>query len=157
MTYSIHDPSKEILYLPTSNAIKFRAKFWIDVVGARVAKAIGSSINTFAGSVDRSVRVGSVPSLLTAGALWFVCYRVGIEFDRLVQGGEIVGRASNMQSDSILERLDYARLNTVEEEDDEHGYHHNGAHDVGLSLDESQDKIDPVGKHEGAVELSRLT
>lgn len=33
MTYSVHDPSKELLYIPTSNAVKFRAKFWIDVVG----------------------------------------------------------------------------------------------------------------------------
>ena len=33
MTYSIHDPSTEILYLPTAPQIKFQAKFWIDVVG----------------------------------------------------------------------------------------------------------------------------
>ena len=91
MTYSVHDPSKELLYLPTSNAIKFRAKFWIDVVGARVAKAVGSSINKFAGSVDQSVRVGTLPSLLTAVALWFVCYRVGFQFDRLIHDGSVVG------------------------------------------------------------------
>jgi len=70
MTYSIHDPSKELLYLPTSNTIKFKAKFWIDIVGARVAKAIGSTINTYAGDLDRSVRVSSAPSLLTALLLW---------------------------------------------------------------------------------------
>ena len=33
MTYSIHDPSTEILYLPTAPQIKFQAKFWIDIVG----------------------------------------------------------------------------------------------------------------------------
>lgn len=91
MTYSIHDPSKEILYLPTSNAIKFKAKFWIDVVGARFAKAIGSSINTLSGSVDRSIQVASAPSLLTAIALWFVCYRAGNQFNRLLETGMIVG------------------------------------------------------------------
>ena len=47
MMYSIHDPSTELLYLPTSSAIKFKSKFWIDVVGARVAKALGSSIFLF--------------------------------------------------------------------------------------------------------------
>jgi AAA family ATP:ADP antiporter len=91
MTFSIHDPAKEILYLPTSNAIKFKAKFWIDVVGARVAKAIGSGINKFAGSVDRSIQVASAPSLLTAAALWYVCYRVGSQFDHLVETRTIVG------------------------------------------------------------------
>lgn len=91
MTYSVHDPSKEILYIPTSNAVKFRAKFWIDVVGERISKAIGSGFNTFAGSVDRSVQIGSVPSLLSAAGLWVVCYYAGIEFDRLLKTGKIVG------------------------------------------------------------------
>lgn len=92
MTYSMHDPAKELLYMPTSNSIKFRAKFWIDVVGERVAKAIGSSINTMAGSVARSVSFTSAPSILSAVALWYVCYRVGIEFEKLVQSGKIVGQ-----------------------------------------------------------------
>ena len=91
MTYSIHDPSKEILYLPTSNSIKFKSKFWIDVVGARIAKAIGSAINNVAGSVDRSIRVASAPSLLTAAGLWFVCYLAGMRFDRLIETGTVVG------------------------------------------------------------------
>ena len=91
MTYSVHDPSKEILYIPTSNAVKFRAKFWIDVVGERISKAIGSGFNTFAGSVDRSIQIGSIPSLLSAAGLWVVCYYVGIEFDRLLATGKIVG------------------------------------------------------------------
>ena len=42
LTYSVHDPSEEVLYMPTSDAVKFKAKFWIDVVGQRITKAIGS-------------------------------------------------------------------------------------------------------------------
>jgi AAA family ATP:ADP antiporter len=91
MTYSIHDPSKEILYLPTSNAIKFKSKFWIDVVGARIAKAIGSSINRIAGSVDRSIRIASFPSLVTSMMLLYVCYQAGMQFDRLIATESIVG------------------------------------------------------------------
>eukprot|EP00977_Amphora_coffeiformis_P012461 scaffold3077_cov162-Amphora_coffeaeformis.AAC.20 len=91
MMYSIHDPSTELLYLPTSNAIKFKSKFWIDVVGARIAKAMGSTINTMAGSVDRSIRVSSAPSLLTASALWIVSYYVGEKFDDLVHHKIVVG------------------------------------------------------------------
>jgi AAA family ATP:ADP antiporter len=110
-TYSIHDPSKEILYLPTSNAIKFKSKFWIDVVGARVAKAIGSSINTYAGSVDRSIQFASAPSLLTAAALWWVCYRAGKQFDSLVQSKTTVGIDASPRKTG-----EYDRLNTVNEE-----------------------------------------
>ena len=108
MTYSIHDPSKEILYLPTSNGVKLRAKFWIDVVGARISKAVGSGINTYAGSVDRSVRVGTVPSILTAATLWLFCYYAGIEFDRLLASGEIVG----LDEKKELEAESYMNVDT---------------------------------------------
>jgi len=91
MTYSVHDPAKELLYIPTSNAVKFRAKFWIDVAGERISKAIGGLFNTFSGSVEKSIRVGSLPSIISAAGLWFVCFYVGIEFDRLLRTGTIVG------------------------------------------------------------------
>jgi ATP:ADP antiporter, AAA family len=111
MTYSIHDPVKEILYIPTSNAIKFKAKFWIDVVGARFAKAIGSSINHYSGSVHRSIRIASAPSLLTATGLWFVCYRVGLQFDELVESGTIVG----LDDDPL--RMDHLEYSGEHEDD----------------------------------------
>jgi len=118
MTYSIHDPSKELLYLPTSNPIKFKAKFWIDVVGARVAKAIGSSINTLSGSVDRSIQVASAPSLLTAAALWFVCFRVGWQFEKLVATGTIVGMEEQDQYDT-LRRCSRLKATTLDGEEEE--------------------------------------
>lgn len=91
MTYSINDPAKEILYLPTSNNIKFKSKFWIDVVGARIVKAVGSAINTYAGSAQRIVIYGSTPSIVTSFALLLVSYSAGLEFDRLMERGLIVG------------------------------------------------------------------
>ncbi|KAL7567019.1 hypothetical protein ACA910_019944 [Epithemia clementina (nom. ined.)] len=94
MMYSIHDPSTEILYLPTAPAIQFQAKFWIDVVGARIAKAFGSTINTLSGSVHRSIRLASAPSLCTALGLWWICYRVGNQFEDLIQSGHIVGETT---------------------------------------------------------------
>ena len=87
MTYSINEPTHEILYIPTSNVIKFKAKFWIDIVGARIAKAIGSFINTYAGSVDRVIQYGSLPSIATALVLFVACYAVGIEFESLTESG----------------------------------------------------------------------
>lgn len=91
LTYSVHDPAEEVLYMPTSDSIKFRAKFWIDVVGQRVAKAVGSAINNYAGSVEGIVMYGSLPSVLASIALWLACYQVGILFDGLIQSGDVVG------------------------------------------------------------------
>jgi ATP/ADP translocase len=91
LTYSVHDPSEEVLYMPTSDAVKFKAKFWIDVVGQRIAKAIGSAINNYAGSVEGIVKYGSLPSIVTALILWLACYQVGILFDGLIKSGNVVG------------------------------------------------------------------
>lgn len=152
MTYSIHDPSKELLYLPTSNIIKFKAKFWIDIVGARVAKAIGSTINTYAGSVDRSVSVGSMPSLLTAMLLWAACYKIGIDFDDNVASGKIVG----------LENADTQSGHSFLAQEDEI---HNGIYlDDGENQDENDDgegvfltnKTPEKTGSESAIELQDL-
>lgn len=91
LTYSVHDPSEEVLYMPTSDDAKFRAKFWIDVVGQRIAKAIGSAINNYAGSVEGIVKYGGLPSVAASLALWLACYQVGPLFDRLIKSGEVVG------------------------------------------------------------------
>ena len=153
MTYSIHDPSKELLYLPTSLAIKFRSKFWIDVVGARVAKAVGSTINTFAGNVEGSIRVGTVPSLLTAAALWLVCYRAGIQFDRLVASDKIVGVNASDDGTSPIKTAAkrYNKLSTDEHDSDD-------IEDVqhGLTGEESNDMAGDGASDEN-IELKPLT
>jgi len=142
MTYSINDPAKEILYLPTSNAIKFRAKFWIDVVGARVAKAIGSSINTYAGSIDRIVKYGLVPSILTACALWAVCYYVGIEFEHLLDSGKIVGRTLDDDDENIP-------TDHISPSDDD-----DGSNDEFLDIDSDEDSD---WKSNASIELIRVS
>jgi len=91
LTYSVHDPSEEVLYMPTSDDAKFRAKFWIDVVGQRIAKAAGSAVNNYAGSAEGIVKYGSFPSVVASLGLWLACYRVGVVFDGLIKGGGVVG------------------------------------------------------------------
>ena len=118
-TYSIHDPAKEILYIPTSQAIQFNAKFWIDVVGARVAKAIGSSINHMSGSVHRSIRVASAPSLITAMGLWYVCYCIGTQFDTLIANHTIVGIDDDNDEDDGRPRSKINQNDFSEEHNDD--------------------------------------
>jgi AAA family ATP:ADP antiporter len=40
LSYALNNPCKEIMYLPTSKDIKFKAKGWIDGFGGRSAKAV---------------------------------------------------------------------------------------------------------------------
>lgn len=103
LTYSVHDPSEEVLYMPTSDDAKFRAKFWIDVVGQRIAKAIGSAINNYAGSVEGIVKYGSLPSVVASLALWLACYQVGIVFNRLIKNGGVVGLEEERYHEEGLE------------------------------------------------------
>ena len=117
LTYSIHDPAEEVLYMPTSDDAKFRAKFWIDVVGQRIAKAIGSAINNYAGSVEEIVKYGSLPSIVSALALWLVCYQVGNQFDTLIKSGEVVGLSYNDDDDDdgeVKEQSDDMELSEID-------------------------------------------
>lgn len=91
-TYSIFDPCKEILYVPTSNAVKFKAKFWIDVVGARCAKALGSSINNLSNAdTHQLIQYGWIPSVFISLLLLLVSILAGKEFEEIVSRGYIVG------------------------------------------------------------------
>lgn len=54
-----------MLYLPTSDAIKFKAKGWIDVFGSRCAKGVGSFVTLSSrGDRRRLATYGGVASFL---------------------------------------------------------------------------------------------
>lgn len=45
INYSFNQPAKEQLYIPTSHDVKYKAKGWIDIFGARFGKSVGSSLH----------------------------------------------------------------------------------------------------------------
>jgi AAA family ATP:ADP antiporter len=45
LNYAFNHPTREILYIPTTKGIKFKAKAWTDAFGSRVAKGCGSAFN----------------------------------------------------------------------------------------------------------------
>lgn len=63
LSYTINDPSKEILYIPTSRDIRFKAKSWIDVIGNKSAKTTGALIASFFGNASALLFYGSIISL----------------------------------------------------------------------------------------------
>jgi hypothetical protein len=110
--YSFNEPVKELLYQPTSVAIKFKAKAWIDVFGSRLAKAGGSFISSHArGSVSRLQLVSEIPSFGVAITLLYFAWQVGSQFQYLIREGIVVGESEIDRED---ENGDYARAKIVE-------------------------------------------
>jgi hypothetical protein len=92
LVYSLNDPVVELLYLPTSEPIKFKAKAWIDVVGARSAKAIGSLLTIYShGDIRQLRRISEIPLLIIAVILIMIVWITGKEFDHLIKKGEVIG------------------------------------------------------------------
>ena len=93
LVYSLNDPVVELLYMPTSEPIKFKAKAWIDVVGARSAKALGSVITSLSsGNVHKLRRLSEVPMIIISILFLIVVWITGKEFDQLIKQNIIVGR-----------------------------------------------------------------
>jgi hypothetical protein len=92
MIFSLHDPVKELLYIPTSESIKFKAKAWIDVFGSRFAKAAGSTITLLAfGNINRLRRISEIPALALSIFVILVTWSIGNDFSKLVETKRIVG------------------------------------------------------------------
>ena len=91
-SYCLNNPCKEILYQPTSANVKFKAKSWIDVFGARGSKALGSVVtNAFSNSAADILTYGAFVGMGVASFLIYVAWWQGREFDALIDGGVKVG------------------------------------------------------------------
>ncbi|CAM9868150.1 unnamed protein product [Ascophyllum nodosum] len=96
LTYALNEPCKEMLYLPTSDAIKFKAKGWIDVFGSRVAKGVGSFVTLSSrGDRRRLLAYGGLASFLISIILLGVSFVMGSQFESLIASGEIVGEGDD--------------------------------------------------------------
>jgi AAA family ATP:ADP antiporter len=90
--YSLYDPVIELLYIPTSEPIKFKAKAWIDVFGARLAKAVGSVITHLANGNVRKLRtIAEMPMIVISLMLIGAAVIVGRDFEQLVRDDVVVG------------------------------------------------------------------
>ena len=94
LVFSLHDPVKELLYIPTSIHMKFKAKAWIDVFGSRLAKAVGSAVSYLSYGDAKTLRaIAEVPCLLISLGVLSLAYLVGTEFEKLVEN-QPLARAS---------------------------------------------------------------
>mmetsp|Transcript_10335 Transcript_10335/g.39112 ORF Transcript_10335/g.39112 Transcript_10335/m.39112 type:complete len:635 (-) Transcript_10335:48-1952(-) len=106
-SYALNNPCKEILYQPTSSAVKFKCKSWIDTFGARGSKALGSLVtNSFTGSVAMLVTYGSVIAGGCSGFLVWVAWWMGQKFDEYVENDTVVGEEVAQETVFGLEEED---------------------------------------------------
>jgi AAA family ATP:ADP antiporter len=76
VNYSLNQSTKEMLYLPVVRHVRYRVKPFIDMVGYRVAKGIGSVlILLFVNMLHFDVRSLSIVALALIG-FWFVMIRI---------------------------------------------------------------------------------
>jgi len=90
LSYALNNPCKEIMYIPTSSDIKFKAKSWIDVQGGRSAKAIGGACYSLASKLGSLSAYGSIISLGIIGAWIPVAWYVGKTNQKMVEENKIV-------------------------------------------------------------------
>ena len=91
LSYALNNPCKEIMYIPTSTDIKFKAKSWIDVFGGRSSKGFGGFLATFFPSVaSEFVIYSSLVSFAVIGIWIPAAVYVGRTNRRLVQEEKII-------------------------------------------------------------------
>ena len=85
----------------TTDAIKFKAKSWIDVSGGHTAKAVGSLINNgLKSSVDGLVVYGSLVSVFFSISLGFTASWLGRAFELQSASGRNIGDDSGEEAQS---------------------------------------------------------
>lgn len=89
--YAVNNPSKEIMYITTSDEIKFKSKGWIDMFGSRTAKQGGSLVtNHFKQNLTDLMFFGSLISV-GLSAVWIIAaIYVGTVNRRLVNDKKII-------------------------------------------------------------------
>lgn len=92
LNYSLNNPAKEILYIPTSRDIKFKAKGWIDAFGLSSVKASGSGINALLSKLaPTKVIIYSAPILILIVSFWGIVARATSKKNHeLVENKEII-------------------------------------------------------------------
>ena len=93
LNYALNKPASEVMYIPTSKDVKFKAKAWIDMFGNRSTKGVGSTVAKVAGRSGAFwplMLTGTIISLGVIG-VWLVVARfVGNKFDELQDNDTIV-------------------------------------------------------------------
>ena len=157
-SYALNNPTKEMLYQPTNPSVRYKAKSWIDIFGARGSKALGSVVtNAFSDSASHLVSNGSLVGMAVASFLIWNATFMGKKFDEYTESGYIVGEDTEVQTHEALEQ-ENIQMATIQNEDkntscaiyddDELGADEEGQGNKGENDDDDEDDDDDDDEEE---------
>lgn len=91
--YAFNHPTREILYIPTTKSVKFKAKAWNDAFGTRFAKSTGSTLNLFLRKLSTNLSL-TISTIVIMGMIsaWFaVVIFLGKVVHETISNKEIIG------------------------------------------------------------------
>jgi AAA family ATP:ADP antiporter len=87
LNYAFQQPTKEILYTPTSHDTKYKAKAWIDMFGLRFGKMTGSFFNKLIGA--NGPLVGGLAFVIIGG--WtLIAHTIGTTFQDMTAQNKMI-------------------------------------------------------------------
>ncbi len=93
LTYSLNNPTKDMMYIPTTKEARYKAKGWIEMFGARTTKMIGSQVtNAFKRDVTTLLIFGTIFSLGIIAFWIFAAWYVGRKNHELLKDGKVISQ-----------------------------------------------------------------
>jgi AAA family ATP:ADP antiporter len=90
-SYALNNPTKEVMYIPTTKDIRFKAKGWIESFGGRSSKGTGAIVtDAFAKNLSGLLLVGTVISLGVVGVWIVVANLLGKKFNKLQENNATI-------------------------------------------------------------------
>lgn len=90
-SYALNNPTKEIMYIPTTKDIRFKAKGWIESFGGRSAKGAGAVVtNAFRDTIPELLLCGTIISLGVVGGWIIVANLLGKQFNKLQEQNTVI-------------------------------------------------------------------
>lgn len=95
--YSLNHPTREVLYIPTTKDIKFKAKTWTDAFGSRIAKSFGSFFNkTMKGASPAFAFISSLGLSYILTVMWLVIiYFLGKTLQEAIDNKQVIGQTDD--------------------------------------------------------------
>ena len=90
-SYALNNPTKEVMYIPTTKDIRYKAKGWIESFGGRTSKGMGSGVTAvFAHNLPGLLLFGTIISLGVVGIWLVVATMLGNKFNKLQKTNSII-------------------------------------------------------------------
>jgi len=98
--YAFNHPTREILYIPTTKDIKFKAKTWTDAFGSRIAKSFGSVFNKLLKtSAPAAAIISSLSLSFCLTFLWIIIvYFLGRTLQNAIDNKSVIGQEDEVSA-----------------------------------------------------------